>query len=134
VLHLGQRAVGFPGRNVPARHQHPLPLEEVLCRYPDLTMIMAHGGDPWTDVRVKMLLKWKNLCYMSSAWSPKHIPRDIIDFLNTRGRDKIMWAGDYPVLDFGRCRREIEKLDLRSGEHRRAFVHDNAERVLFGGS
>ena len=42
---------------------------------------------------VKLLLKWPNLYYSTSAFAPKHYPKDIIDFANTRGADKIIYAG-----------------------------------------
>ena len=42
---------------------------------------------------MKLLLKWPNLYYSTSAFAPKHYPEDIINFANTRGADKILYAG-----------------------------------------
>jgi predicted TIM-barrel fold metal-dependent hydrolase len=42
-----------------------------------------------------------------------------------------MWASDYPVLEFARCREQIAAMPIRDEERRRAFAHDNAQRVLF---
>jgi hypothetical protein len=75
--------------------------------------------------------RWSNLYYMSSAYSPKRIPAPVVDYLNGRGADKIMWASDYPVLEFARCREQIAAMPIRDEERRRAFAHDNAQRVLF---
>jgi predicted TIM-barrel fold metal-dependent hydrolase len=124
--------VGIPGPLVPGKHQHPLALDEVCHFFPDLVVVMSHGGEPWADLCVKLMLKWKNLYYMSSAFAPKHIPKPIVDYMNTRGADKIMFASDYPLLGFDRCMAEIEAMPFRDEERRRKFMGGNAARVLFG--
>ena len=124
--------VGIPGPPVGGRCQDPIALDDVCAFFPELVVVMAHGGDPWADMCVKLMTKWPNLYYMSSAYSPRRIPQPVIDYLNGRGADKIMWASDYPVLEFGRCREQIEAMPLRDEERRRKFAHDNALRVLFG--
>lgn len=123
--------VGIPGPRVPGRHQHPMSLDEVCYFFPELTVVMSHGGDPWTDMCVKLMSKWPNLYYMSSAYSPKYLPEPIIDYANRRGADKVMWASDYPILDFERCRKEILDLDFRDEERRHKFAYDNARKMFF---
>jgi predicted TIM-barrel fold metal-dependent hydrolase len=125
--------VGVPGPLVPAaRLQDPIVLDEICAFFPELKVIMAHGGDPWAAVCVKLMLKWKNLTYMSSAFAPKHLPKEIVHYMNTRGPDRVMWASDYPLLGFDRCANEIEAMDLRDEERRRKFGRDNARRVILG--
>ena len=43
------------------------------------------------------MLKWPGLHYSTSAFAPKHYPKDIIDYANTRGSDKIIYAGYFPM-------------------------------------
>lgn len=126
--------VGLPGPPVAGRCQDPIALDDVCAFFPELVVVMSHGGDPWADMCVKLMSKWPNLYYMSSAYSPRRIPPEIIDYLNGRGADKVMWASDYPVLEFARCREQILAMPLRDEERRRKFAHDNALRVLFGQS
>jgi predicted TIM-barrel fold metal-dependent hydrolase len=123
--------VGLPGPRVPGRTQDPISLDEVCFFFPELTVVMSHGGDPWADVCVKLMSKWPNLYYMSSAYAPKYIPSEVISYMNGRGADRIMWATDYPILEFRRCRREIAELPFRDDERRRKFAHDNAETLFF---
>lgn len=122
--------VGIPGPLIAGAVQDPLPLDEIAAFFPDLKIIMQHGGEPWIDVCVKLLLKWPNMYYMSSAWAPKRIPEPIIRFANTRGPEKIMWASDYPLLTFERCAAEIEAMPFKDETLRRNFARDNAARVL----
>ncbi len=46
---------------------------------------------------VKLMLKWPNLYYSTSAFAPRYYPQAIIDYANTRGADKIMYAGYFPM-------------------------------------
>jgi predicted TIM-barrel fold metal-dependent hydrolase len=123
--------VGLPGPRVPGRHQHPLALDEVCWFFPDLTVVMSHGGDPWTRLCIKLAAKWPNLHYMTAAYSPKRLPVDVIDFANERGADKVIWASDYPILEFRRCRDEIAALPFRDEERREKFAYANARRLFF---
>jgi len=43
------------------------------------------------------MLRWPGLHYMTSAFGPKYYPKAIVDDANTRGSDKVMYAGDFPV-------------------------------------
>lgn len=126
--------VGLPGPPVGGRCQDPLPLDDVCAFFPELVVVMSHGGNPWADVCVALMSKWPNLHYMSSAYSPRRLPKPVIEYLNGRGADKVLWASDYPVLDFARCREQLTAMPLRDEERRRKFAHDNAVRVLFGGT
>ena len=84
---------GVPGPRLPMGAQLPMQLDEVCWFFPELKIVTRHGAEPWTELMVKLLLKWPNLYYSTSAFAPKHYPQDIIDFANTRGADKIIFAG-----------------------------------------
>ena len=121
--------VGVPGPRVPYRCQHPGLLDEVAYFFPELKVVMRHGGDPWTDLCVKLLLKWPNLYYSTSAWAPKHYPRNILEFANKRGKDKVMFAGYFPGISYERIFGEMGDLPIRE-EVWQGFLHDNAVRVF----
>jgi predicted TIM-barrel fold metal-dependent hydrolase len=123
--------VGIPGPLVPGKHQHPLALDDVCAFFPELTVVMQHGGEPWVDLCVKLLLKWPNLHYMTSAFAPKHLPAQIIQYVNTRGADKVMFASDYPLLALDRCMREAAELPFRDQDRFEKFVARNAEALFF---
>ena len=124
--------VGIPGPLIAGAVQDPLPLDEICAFFPTLKVIMQHGGDPWVEVCAKLLLKWPNMYYMTSAWAPKRIPPQIMHLANSRGGDKIMWASDYPLLTFERCAAEIEAMPFKTEELREQFASGNARRVILG--
>ncbi len=121
--------VGIPGPRVPGEAQDPMALDEVCWFFPDLKVVMTHGGEPWTFTCVKLMLKWPNLFMMTSAFAPRHYPKDLIEFMNTRGADKVMFAGYYPGLPFERIVTELEALPLRDNVWPK-FLRENAMRVF----
>ena len=121
---------GVPGPRMPMRCQHVELLDDVCFDFPELTVVMRHGAEPWQALAVKLMLKWPGLHYMTSAFAPKYYPREIIDFANTRGRDKVLYAGYYPMgLSLDRIAAEMENVPLRP-EVWPAFLRNNAIRVL----
>lgn len=105
--------VGFPGPRVPAAVQDPIHLDEVCWFFPDLRVVMRHGGEPWVDTCVKMLLRWPNLYFATTGFAPRYYPKAIIDFANTRGAKKIIFAGYFPTLSHERVFSELRDLPLR---------------------
>jgi predicted TIM-barrel fold metal-dependent hydrolase len=104
-------------------------LDEVCWFFPELRIVMRHGGMPWEALCISLMLKWPNLFYSTSAMVPKWIPKDIIYYANTRGKDKVMYAGYYPYIDFYTLKNGIEELPLRDHIWPR-FLRENAIKVF----
>jgi uncharacterized protein len=97
---------GVPGPPKPADVQDPLHLDRALIHFPELTVIMAHGADPWWGMAIRLMRKYAGLHLMTSAWRPKYLPAELVTFMNSsRGIDKILWASDHPVLPMERPER-----------------------------
>ena len=121
---------GVPGPRVPMLCQDVALIDEVCWYFPELKFIMKHGAEPWTDLAVKLMLKWPNLFYMTSAFAPKYYPKDIIHYANTRGADKILYAGYYPMgLSLDRIFEELPGVPFRDHVWPK-FLRENALRVL----
>lgn len=121
--------VGVPGPRVPAWVQDPIHLDEICWFFPDLTVVMRHGGEPWADVCVKMLLRWPNLYYAVTAMAPRFYPDVIKSFMQKRGSEKVMFAGYWPSLSYDRVFSELQKFDLQP-EVWRNFLSGNARRAF----
>jgi predicted TIM-barrel fold metal-dependent hydrolase len=121
---------GLPGPPMPGECQDPIHLDRVCLRFPELRLCMAHGADPWWGVAIRLMIKYRNLHMMTSAYSPKHFPPELVHFMNTRGQDKVMFASDHPVLSMKRCVSEARELDLRPGVLDK-FLYANAQRFFF---
>ena len=122
--------VGVPGPRLPMAPQKVELIDEVCWFFPELKFVMRHGGEPWVELAVKLMLKYPNLYYMTSAFAPKHYPRAIVDYANTRGAEKVMYAGYFPMgLTLDRIFAEMPAVPFR--EHvRPKFLVENAVRVF----
>jgi uncharacterized protein len=103
---------GIPGPPLPADPQNPIYIDRVCYHFPELKLSMIHGADPWWDVAIRLMIKYKNLRLMTSAWSPKRLPESLLHYMRTRGQDRVLFASDYPVLSMKRCIGEASALDL----------------------
>ena len=121
---------GVPGPRVPATPQHVERFDRVCYDFPELTIVMRHGGEPWTDLAVKLMLKWPGLHYSTSAFAPRHYPSAILDYVNTRGVEKVLYGGYFPMaLSLERIVRELADLPLRDHVWE-PFLAQNARRIL----
>jgi len=121
---------GVPGPRVPMHCQHVEHLDEVCWFFPELRIVTFHGCEPWEALAVKLMLKWPGLHYATSAFAPKHYPKAIIDYANTRGADKILYAGYFPMgLSLERIMTEMKDVPFRDHVWPK-FLRENALRVL----
>jgi len=67
---------------------------------------------------------------MTSAFAPKYYPRAIVEYANTRGADKIIYAGYYPMgLSLERIFTEMPAVPFRDHVWPQ-FLRNNALRVF----
>ncbi len=121
---------GVPGPRFPMHPQHVEHIDIVMYDFPELTFVTRHGTEPWQDLAVKLMLKWPGLHYSTSAFAPKYYPKSIVDYANTRGADKIIYAGYFPMgLSIERIMTEMPHVGFKD-EVWPKFLRDNAKRVL----
>jgi predicted TIM-barrel fold metal-dependent hydrolase len=122
-------ATGLPGPPIAGEAQHPIHLDRVCQRFPELKLVMHHGADPWWDVAIRLMIKYPNLRLMTSAWAPKRLPAQLLSYMTTRGKDRILFGSDSPVLTISRCVQEARDLDLPD-DVRAAWLGGNAADFL----
>ncbi|MCV7300730.1 amidohydrolase family protein [Mycobacterium barrassiae] len=121
---------GIPGPRVPFAPQEVSRIDVVMFDFPDLVFVTRHGCEPWEDLAVKLMLKWPNLYYSTSAFAPKYYPKAIIDYANSRGVDKVLYAGYFPMgLSLERIFSELPNVPFKD-EVWPKFLYGNAARIL----
>lgn len=121
---------GIAGPRVPSACQDVMHFDQVCYDFPELRIVMRHGAEPWEELAVKLMLKWPGLYYMTSGFAPKYYPKAIVDYANSRGGDRIMYAGYYPMgLSLRRIFDELPGVPFADHVWPR-FLHENARRVL----
>lgn len=94
LLHTGTTGLG----DCEIKYSKPEYLDEVCERFPDLKVVMAHFGWPWSDVALAIALRHPNVFIDVSGWKPKHIPQNVLPYLNGPLQDRFIFGSDYPML------------------------------------
>jgi predicted TIM-barrel fold metal-dependent hydrolase len=122
--------VGHTGPLMPSEPGRPIPyLDEVALAFPELKIVGGHIGYPWTDEMIALAWKHENVFIDTSAYLPRYYPSQLVHFMKTYGRDKVLFATNFPMLSFEKCAEQVQDLGL-SPEIEAKFLHENARRVF----
>ncbi len=120
---------GMPGPRRPGWVQNPMYFDEVAYHFPELRLVMTHCGQPWTAEALSVIAHWDNVYMACTSVAPKYWPAELVQFINTRGKEKMMFGTEYPTIDWQRARDEIASLSVRE-EVQQAFFVENARRAF----
>ena len=121
---------GVPGPRFPMWPQNVELIDQVMYDFPELVFVTRHGCEPWEDLAIKLMLKWPNLYYSTTAFAPKFYPKSIIDYANSRGSNKIIYGGYFPMgLSLDRIMSDMQDLPLKDDVWPK-FLSGNARHVL----
>ena len=123
MIHTGTSI--FPGaRNL---HAQPMLCDDVCIDYPNLVVILAHGGRPlWMSEAFFLVRRHKNM-YMDISGIP---PQKLLEYFPRIEdiSDKVLWGTDWPGPGVPEIRGNIEKfnaLPIRD-DVKRKILYDNA--------
>jgi len=121
---------GVPGPRLKFAPQEVARIDTVMYDFPELVFVTRHGCEPWEQLAAKLMLKWPNLYYSTSAFAPKYYPKAIIDYANTRGADKIVYGGYFPMgLTLERIFTDMPHVPFKDHVWPK-FLSENARRLL----
>ena len=123
-----------PMRMAPIRYAHPLLMDEVAMRYPDLKIIMAHMGHPWTVDTAVVIRKHPNvyadisgLFYRTFGYYEAMIKATEWNVL-----DKLLFASDYPVTTAAETFDALHKVnDIVEGTRFPRVPEDKLETIIY---
>lgn len=121
---------GVPGPRIPMDCQHVERIDAVMHAFPELVFVTRHGCEPWVDLAIALMRKWPNLHYSTSAFAPRHYPKEIVEFANGDGLERIVYAGYFPMgLSLERIMGDLDRIGFedRVWPH---FLRENARRIL----
>ena len=97
--------------------------------FPELVVVCGHIGYPWTTEMIAVADKHPNVYIDTSAYTARRYPAELVDYLRGRGRSKVMFGTNYPMIAPAKALQHLDDLDL-DGETRAAFLSGNADRVF----
>ena len=122
--------VGHTGPLCPSEPGRPIPyIDEVALEFPELKMVCGHIGYPWTQEMIAVATKHPNVFIDTSAYTAKRFPPELVKYMKTNGRKKVMFGTNYPMITPAKCLETLDSLDL-DAEARQLFLYGNAARVF----
>ena len=94
LFHTGTTGLG----DCEIKFSKPEYLDEVCEKFPDLKVVMAHFGWPWSDVAIALALRHPNVYLDVSGWRPRYIPQNVLSYLNGPLQDRFLFGTDYPMM------------------------------------
>jgi uncharacterized protein len=132
LFHSGTTGIGagMPGGGgVRLKYSNPMYVDDVAAGFPELDIILAHPSFPWQDEALAIAVHKPNVFIDLSGWSPKYFPENLIRYVNTQLRSKMLFGSDYPLITPDRWLRDFEQLPIRD-EVRPLVLKENAARLL----
>src|SRR5262245_6662676 len=127
MIHTGTSV--FPGAR--SRTGEPIAVDDVAVDFPDLTIILAHGGRPlWMEQAIFLIRRFPNV-HMDVSSIP---PRRLLQYFPRLAEfaDKVLYGSDWPapgVRGLGDSLREFRALELPEAVQQR-LLQDNPERMF----
>lgn len=122
--------IGYTGPLCPSEPGRPIPyLENVLLEFPELKVVGGHVGFPWFDEVVALSGKFPGLYVDTSAYVAGRYPGALVEFMKGRGRERVMFGTNYPMLTPKRCLKNLDQLGLDDATLE-LFLSGNARRLF----
>ena len=109
--------VGHSAERMPSAMGQPLLIDDIALDFPDLVIVGAHTGWPWVEELLALAWKHKNVYVGTSAHHPKYWDEKLVQFANSRGRGKVLYGTDYPVMNFADSLAAVKDLNLKESAH-----------------
>jgi len=127
MVHTGTSI--FPGAR--AKYGNPLELDDVAIDFPDLRVLMAHGGRPLYMEEAFFILRRHQHVWLDVSGIP---PAKLLQYFPRLAElaDRVVWGTDWPSPGVTEMKQNIDQfltLPL-SDAHRRAILETNALALL----
>jgi len=121
--------VGHTGPLRSSESGKPEYIERIALDFPDLKIVCGHIGYPWHIEMIACATKFENVFIDTSAYKPNRYPKELIQFIKTNGKHKVMFGTNFPMITPKACMDKLDMLEL-DDEIKELFLHKNAERIF----
>ncbi len=121
--------VGHSAEKMPSELGRPIALDDIAIDFPELKIIGAHTGWPWTEEMIALAWKHENVFLGIDAHAPQYLEQTLVNFLKSRGKTKVLWGSNYPAVLHKPAVDYIRNDMGLKEEVAQLILHDNAARV-----
>lgn len=90
--------VGHSAEHMPNELGRPIHLDVVALDFPELKLVGAHTGWPWTEEMISLAWKHENVFLGIDAHNPRYLEPTLVHFMKTRGQNKVLYGTNYPAV------------------------------------
>lgn len=90
--------VGHSAEHMPNELGRPIHLDIVALDFPELKLVGAHTGWPWTEEMISLAWKHENVYLGIDAHHPRYLEPSLVHFMKTRGQKKVLYGTNYPAV------------------------------------
>ena len=127
MIHTGTSI--FPGAR--SKFGNPMEIDDVAIDFPDLRILMAHGGRPLYMAEAFFILRRHKHVWLDLSGIP---PKNLLEYFPRIEEisAQLLWGTDWPSPGVASMRKNVDQfLDLPlSDATKRAALQDNPERLL----
>jgi len=112
-----------------AKYGHPMRIDDLAMRYPDLTIIIGHMGTPWFWDTFSVVSRHPNV-YVDISAHPalyKYFPWDA--YMDYNVDNKVLFASDHPLVHWNQIIPSVENLPIPESFKAGIFIK-NAQKLL----
>jgi predicted TIM-barrel fold metal-dependent hydrolase len=122
--------VGHTGPLCPSEPGRPIPyIDEVALDFPELKIVCGHIGYPWTTEMIAVAVKHPNVFIDTSTYTARRYPAELVEYLNTNGRKKVLFGTNYPMITAAQCLKGLDEI-IPYDEVRELFLFRTALEVF----
>jgi predicted TIM-barrel fold metal-dependent hydrolase len=110
-------------------HVAPRYIDVVARDFPELKIVISHGGYPWVNEAIIVAERNRNVYIDLSEYEFSPMSEAYIQAANTMISGKILYASAHPFVDFRQALKTYENLDFKP-DVRQKIMHDNAAGLL----
>lgn len=110
-------------------HVAPRYIDFVARDFPELTIVVSHGGYPWVNEMIIVTQRNANVYLELSEYEFFPMSEAYIQAVNTLIGDKVLYASAHPFVDFKQALSNYKELPLQN-EVREKVMWKNAARIL----
>lgn len=121
--------IGHSAEKMPSETGRPIRLDRIAIHFPELKIVAAHTGWPWTEELIAMAWKHENVYVGTTAHAPKYWDETLVRFMGGRGRGKVLFGTDFPVVDHATALGQIDELGLKDTV-KEQLLHRTARKVF----
>jgi len=110
-------------------HGSVLPIDDVACDFPELTIVIDHSGWPWVTETIALAFRHENVYVDTSFYF--HLPgcAQFAEAANTCIPDRILFASGFPVVPIPTALERV-RMHPFSPEALEGVLYRNADRLL----